>query len=316
MSAISADQAIRKLGWNVQHGVHRDEAIAFIRGLDPLPEVFLLQEAQPGDPQAGVLSDAQVMAEALGMDAFEGVVTQHLRRPKHNVIFLRRDGLFVHEGTFQHPGAPHQAPANIAVRLRLPDGSLSRRRLLLLSGHACYYSAALRKIEADFVLSVFKDGELGYAEYDTNSYRAGRHPHDLENVQDAPFATNRSYLTDDGRFIPDDRFDRTLIHGGLVDVALWAADRLGQAGADGPTAGWGPDKRRQRVLREGHEDGDPAAAIDRGYCVAEMAPALLAAGPIDTPAARACSDHLPVDSLWSYAGLAEVMNRDVEVIRH
>ncbi|MFI9325208.1 hypothetical protein ACIGXI_36290 [Kitasatospora aureofaciens] len=94
------------------------------------------------------------------MDAYKNVVTPYVRRPKHNVIFVKRGGVFVHEGTYQHPGAPHQAPANIAVRLRLPDGSLSYRRLLL-SGHACYYSASIRSVEADFVLSVFKGGELG-----------------------------------------------------------------------------------------------------------------------------------------------------------
>ncbi|CAM5273105.1 NUDIX hydrolase (plasmid) [Streptomyces viridifaciens] len=78
------------------------------------------------------------------MDAYENVVTANLRRPKHNVIFVKRGSVFVHDGTYQHPGAPHQAPANVAVRLRLPDGSLSYRRLLLLSGHACYYSVSNR----------------------------------------------------------------------------------------------------------------------------------------------------------------------------
>ncbi|MFE9424239.1 hypothetical protein ACFYNO_14875 [Kitasatospora sp. NPDC006697] len=311
-------ETVRILGCNVQHGWRRDEAIAFIKSLTPAPEIILWQEAQPGDPGKGIASDAEVAAEALGMDAYENVLTPHVRRPKHNVIFVKRGGVFVHDGTYQHPGAPHQAPANVALRLRLPDGSLSYRRLLLLSGHACYYSAPIRSVEADFVTSVFKHGELGYAEYDCNSYRKGRHPRALQSVRDRTFATNRSRLTEAGEFVPDDVFDRKLVNAGLVDVGLWAAQELGQKGADGPTAGWGPDKRDQRAEPVDGEDSDqdPASAIDRGYAVAELIPALLAAGPIDNAATRAFSDHLPVDSLWRYSGLVEVMDRRVDVIVH
>ncbi|MDH6111428.1 hypothetical protein P3T36_004582 [Kitasatospora sp. MAP12-15] len=311
-------ETIRILGWNVQHGRHRDSAIAFIQSLDPAPEIILWQEAQPGDPKKGIPSDAEVVSEALGMDVYENVLTPHMRRPKHNLILIKRDGVFVHDGTYQHPGAPHQAPANVAVRLRLPDGTLSYRRLLLLSGHACYYSAPIREMEADFVLSVFKDRELGYAEFDCNSYRKDRHPRDLQSVRDRTFATNRSRLTADGEFVPDDFFDRRLVNAGLVDVGLWAAQKLGQEGADGPTAGWGPDKRDQRAepLDGDDSDQEQASAIDRGYTVQELAPVLVSAGPIDDEQTRACSDHFPVDSLWRYSGLVEVMDRRVDVIAH
>ncbi|MFF1907237.1 hypothetical protein [Kitasatospora sp. NPDC058218] len=71
-------ETVRILGCNVQHGWRRDEAIAFIKSLTPAPDIILWQEAQPDDPGKGMASDAEVAAEALGMDAYENVLAWKL----------------------------------------------------------------------------------------------------------------------------------------------------------------------------------------------------------------------------------------------
>jgi hypothetical protein len=309
----SIPDVIRMLGVNCQQGRTRDELCDWIAKLTPRVDVLLWHEALIGDPENGVAPDWVVIAERLGMDAYPAVSSKG--RNKVNVVFLRRDGRLVFENAYEHPRPfGFLSPANITVHVRKPDGTLARRTLALVSGHAPYQSASGRFAEAEWLTGIFKHGVLGYAQYDWNSYRTtGQPDSSLAVVRDRAFAAGRSVLTDYGVHVPDDRPDRHLRYAGLVDVGIYAANELEQKGADGPTAGYGYDKRYQR------NDGDREVCIDRGHCPSEMAPTLVKGGPIDLPGLRKMLDHLPVDAQFSYPGLVEIADlsdEEAEYIGH
>ncbi|MGA5819856.1 hypothetical protein ACPC54_18590 [Kitasatospora sp. NPDC094028] len=312
----STTDVIRILGVNCQQGRSRDQLCDWIDQLTPAVDAIMWHEAIIGDPAKGIESDWAAVSKRLDMDAYP--TAPNHGRNKVNVIFLRREGRLVFEDAFDHP-RPYGflAPANLTVRLRRPDNTLARRPISLVSGHAPYQSATGRFMEAEWLTGLFKHGLLGYGHHDWNSYRtSGRPATSLHTVKDRPFAANRSVLTDDGVHVADDRPDRHLRYAGLVDVGIYAANELGQAGADGGTAGYGHQTRLQRGV---DADVDLAVCIDRGYAVLEMAKTLVAGGVIDTPELRGASDHLPVDAQFSYAQLlaaADLSDEEAEYIVH
>lgn len=280
------------VSWNVEKGKNLAEAANWVRAQDP--DIFFMQELQPGQ--------GEIVTELTGMTGYTAATTA--QSSNDNAIFLRRGGRLVFNEEFLHPWAPWHAPANIAVRLRDEDGTLSPRRISAVSAHLCYWSPHIRFAEGQWMSTLSKAGWLAMVFADWNSYRQGEGG-PWEDYQDAAFVANRTYLTDDGRRRTDDRPDRELTAAGYTEMARHAADHLDRPDAMRPTSGYRDHPGRPTNL--------PPYAIDRGYLTAELAPALATFEVCDTPELRQTSDHLPQRATFDAAVLREILHRPAQV---
>ncbi|WP_411145871.1 hypothetical protein [Streptomyces sp. x-80] len=279
-------KTITAVNWNVEKGLNWEEATDWIRG--QAPDILFQQEVQPGQ--------LDVQCERLGMDGYLAV-----HRPgstNDNAIFLKPDGPLAFDEEYQQNWAPWHAPANIAIRLRDRDGSLSPRPISCVSGHACYWSADHRLTEAQWCSTLAKPGWLAIHFWDWNSYRIGEGG-PWEGYEDHAFVANRTYF-DNGRRHTDDRPDREMLAAGYIEMARHAADHLGQTGAMNASSGYRDHPGRPPGTRY---------CIDRGYLSAELAPALTRFTVCDTPELRRMSDHLPLRTELDVAALRTILHR-------
>lgn len=274
---MTVPETVRFLVWNVERGQHTKGALRWISRLPVPPAAVLWQELQP--------DDTETVETGLRMQAF--VAEARPNSTHHNAIFLSKDGPLVLEEEFVHPAVLGHAPANIAVRLRDPDGALSDRVLTLFCVHASSSSPTYRLIEAE-LLARFADPKwLTLAAGDFNSHTSrspGEGPHAIgwAEVPDQVYYVQRTRQTAEGR-VTDDRPDATLLAAGFLDAARWAAEHLDQQhDALAPTAGYG--KPHQCGLRR----------IDRAYLSGPLAPALTRFEVCDSNKLRSISDHLPL----------------------
>ncbi|MFH0246126.1 endonuclease/exonuclease/phosphatase family protein [Streptomyces sp. HK10] len=267
---------VRILSWNIEHGRAVKEARRWISRLSAEPDVVCVQELRPGDEE--------LLQEPWGT----GYVAEPRPGSSHaNAIFVREDGdaAFVVTDAFDHPAVLGHAPANVAVRLRGPDGSLSDRALSLFCIHASFNSPATRLIEAEFLNRFAQPGWLTVVMGDFNDAPAGTVV-DWDEVTDRAFYAHRTYPLAGGERPTDDRADRTLRAAGYIDPAAWAAEHLRlEKDPLAPTAGYRrPD---QGGLRR----------VDRAYVTGPLAPAICGywvGDRIEDPELEDISDHLPV----------------------
>ncbi|REK91104.1 hypothetical protein DY245_06560 [Streptomyces inhibens] len=284
-------KTVKMLNWNVEKGVNPQLAVAWMAKQNA--DLICQQEVQPG--QLGSLADH------LGMDGYGATI-----RPgstNDNAIFVKKDGPLVFAEEYAHHWAPWHAPANITVRLRNLDGSLSPRHISCVSGHACYWSADIRRTEAQWCSTLAKPGWLAVHFWDWNSYRAGEGS-PWEGYTDHAFVTNRTYF-EGGRRHTDDRPDRELTAAKYIEMGRYAAAHLDQPDAMGPTAGY----------RKHHGRPTTLCCVDRGYLSPELAPALVRFTVCDTPHLRRISDHLPLLAEYSFDTLQDILHRRIEVYR-
>ncbi|MEU9074392.1 hypothetical protein AB0D22_06890 [Kitasatospora sp. NPDC048538] len=302
--------------WNIQHGRHTAQAVAWLlRRAEAngfLPAALMLNELVPGQ--------GKDVAAAFGMRYFPAPLAPVIdeetdsRRRHLNAIFIDPNGPLVPDSWMPNWAGPWLPPATLPVRLRDEDGTLSPRRLFLACEHACYWNPQFREATARFFTSLAKDGELLHVDGDWNAWTVGRAPLRMDGIADRAFAANRS-VWENGRWAADVFADRLLTAHGCFDVHRYAAGHLGIADAYLPTTGHTPDKARQAVPA----CDVPAAGlapIDRTYASDELATAVVDARVIADPGADELSDHRPRFARYSHQGLAQVMNRGVQVIHH
>ncbi|MGW7521789.1 endonuclease/exonuclease/phosphatase family protein [Streptomyces sp. NPDC054796] len=277
---------VTMMGWNIEKGVNWRAAVAFIREIGP--DIHFQQEVQPGQ--------LQEQADLLNMDGYPATPTSRIST-NNNAIFLSKTGPFACAETYDHPWAPWKAPANIAVRLRAKDGTLSPRQLSLVCGHACYWSSDIRMIEAQWCSTLAKPGWLALHFWDWNSYRAGEGG-DWQDYTDHAYVANRTYQ-DNGTRHSDDRPDREMLAAGYIELARHASEHLGQPEAMNPTAGY----------RTHHGRPPGLYCIDRTYMSGELAPALTHYEVVDTPHLRRLSDHLPTIATYDLDTFHAILHR-------
>lgn len=287
---MTTPRSITALAYNVEKGVNQGPATAWIRGLKP--DIFFMQEVQ--------LGQLNRLVDLLGMDGY--AAAHRPRRNNSTAIFLKRGGPLTFVEEFAQEWAPWQAPANITVKLTDPDGTVSPRHISCVSGHASYFSAEMRLIEAQWCTTLAKPGWLSLHFWDWNSYRAGTVVN-WERYEDRAFFAARTY-PEGGRRRTDDRPDRELTAAGYVEMARWAADHLDQPDAMDASTGYRP--------HPGRPDDEPRHCIDRGYLSAELAPALTCFTVCDTPALREMSDHLPLVAKFDYDTLRAILHKPAQ----
>ncbi|MEE1735807.1 hypothetical protein PUR49_04670 [Streptomyces sp. BE147] len=277
------------MNWNLEKGINWEKGAAWIRS--QLPDIYFHQEVQPGQ--------LDQLSELLGMDGYIAVPLPG--SSNDNAIFLRRNGPLAFVEEYEQSWAPWHAPANIAVKLRDADGTLSPRQVSCVSGHACYWSADHRLTEAQWCSTLAKPGWIGIHFWDWNSYRIGEGG-PWEGYTDRAFVANRTYI-EGGRRHTDDRPDRELLDAGYVEMARQAAQHLGQSAALNPSTGYRSRPGRPEGLDH---------CIDRGYLSAELAPALTSFVVCDTPRLRRISDHLPLRAEFCLAELRTILHRPAQ----
>ncbi|MEU1151522.1 endonuclease/exonuclease/phosphatase family protein [Streptomyces sp. NPDC005918] len=280
------NESITVLNWNLEKGINLEAGARWVK--EQRPDIFFQQEVQP-DQLARV-------SDLLDMDG-------HIAVPRpgssnDNAIFVRRDGPLVCTEEYPQAWAPWHAPANIAVRLRDPDGTLSPRQISAVSMHTCYWSPEHRLTEGRWCTTLAKPGWLAMVFGDWNSYRVGT---DIrwDDYTDHAFVANRTYEYD-GRRHTDMRPDRELLAAGYVEMARHAAEHLDQPEALAPSSGYRDHPGRP---------SGPRHCIDRGYLSAELAPALTSFTVCDTPQLRQLSDHLPLRAEFDFAQMRTVLHR-------
>lgn len=276
---------VTALNWNVEKGINSEAAARWVR--EQRPDLFFQQEVQPD--QLTRLSDL------LDMDGY--IAVPRPGSSNDNAVFVRRSGPLVCTEEYPQAWAPWHAPANIAIRLREADGTLSPRQISAVSMHTCYWDPKHRETEARWCSTLAKPGWLAMLFGDWNSYRVGT---DIrwDEYTDRAFVANRTYAHN-GRRHTDVRPDRELLAAGYIEMARHAAEHLDQPEALAPTSGY-----------RGHP-GRPSGhryAIDRGYLSAELAPTLTGYALCDTPQLRNLSDHLPLRATFDLARLREVLH--------
>ncbi|MER5985778.1 hypothetical protein [Streptomyces sp. NPDC001787] len=279
MSTITA------VNWNLEKGINWKEGAAWIRS--QCPDIYFHQEVQPGQ--------LDQLSELLGMDGY--IAVPRPGSSNDNAIFVRRGGPLVCTEKYPQAWAPWHAPANIAVRLRDSDGTLSPRQISCVSVHACYFSPELRIVEARWCTTLAKPGWLAMLLGDWNSYRVGT---DIawERYTDDAFAANRTF-EENGCRGTDIGPDRELLAAGFTEMARHAAENLRQPNALAATSGY----------RD--YPGRPAGTgycIDRGYLSAELAPALTSFMVCDNPDLRRLSDHLPLRAEFDATELRAILH--------
>ncbi|MCA1222555.1 endonuclease/exonuclease/phosphatase family protein [Streptomyces sp. 8L] len=220
-----------------------------------------------------------------------------------NAIFLKRGGRLSYVDEYEQSWAPWHAPANIAIKLRDDDGTLSPRQISCVSGHACYWCTDYRLAEAQWCSTLAKTGWLALHFWDWNSYRVGEGG-PWGGYTDHAFVANRTYF-EGGRRHTDDRPDRELLTVGYVEMARHAAQHLGQPEAMAPTAGYRDHPGRPHGMY----------CIDRGYFSGELAPALASFTVCDTPKLRRLSDHLPLRAEFDLAQMRTILHRPATMYR-
>ncbi|MEV0263008.1 hypothetical protein AB0I49_16935 [Streptomyces sp. NPDC050617] len=289
---ITMTRSITLLDWNVEGGIHWEEAASWMAA--QRPDVVFRQELR--------IRYAQAEARRLGMMCHLGISRANMDRdnPKENAVFLRGDGPLDFFAEHPQSWAPWYAPAHVTVKTRDRDGTLSPRKMALVSGHACHWSPLHRLVEAQWCSTLAQYGQLAIQWWDWNSYREGeRDSASWEGYEDHAYVANRTYLQG-GQRITDDRPDRELRAAGYVEIARFAAEHRGQPEALRPASGY-----RERP-------GRPAGrryCVDRGYLTAELAPAIVSAEVCDTPRLRQISDHLPHLARLDYDTVRDILHR-------
>ena len=304
------DAFIEHLGWNIQHGRHLATALDLLEQRTERtgwrPDLLSLQELQPGQGEA--------VSERLGMTFV--AAPPNLRPGSETALFYNPARFREDPSWTQYPSGIRHNPAVALLWMLHPvTGEQSSRQLFVASEHSSYSDPGLRERQARFYSELAKDQRLLLVQGDWNGWPVRGCPVSLDRVADRAYAQNRTVLTPDGMMRPDDQADRLLTYGGMTDVGHYAATALGIEGADRPTTGHGPDKDRQRVPAEDLPPGG-IGPIDRHYASAELMPALTGYEVITDPGFLAVSDHGPTRSLWVEAGLWEVMDRGVRLVRH
>ncbi|MEU7205498.1 hypothetical protein [Streptomyces sp. NPDC045470] len=282
------------LSWNIEKGIKGQQAAAWVRAQQP--DIFFQQELPPDQLTA--------QAERLGMDGY--IAPCHpgrdddLRDRHRNAIFLKRGGPLAFDEEFRQTWMPWSIAANLTVRLRDADGTLSPRRISCVSGQACYWNAGHRRDEARWCSTLAKPGWLAVHFWDWNSYRVGDGPQNWSQYTDHAYVAMRTY-DHGGRRYSDDRPDREMLGAGYVEMACYAANRLQQLNATKAASGY----RR----RPGRPPGR-RYCIDRGYLSAELTPALTGFEVCDTDGLRQISGHLPLRATFDTAVLRTVLHRD------
>lgn len=287
-------RTLKAVSWNVEQGRNALEAAAWVRA--EAPDILCQQEVQPGQISR--------LATALGMDPYPAPAT-HRVPTNLNVIFVRPDSPLTVEDVYEQDWAPWHAPANIAVKYRDADGSLSPRQLSVVGAHLCYWSPEVRLVEAQWFQTLAKPGWLTLAMGDWNSYRVGDGPTPAQwaRYTDHAFRANRAYLLN-GALHSDDRPDRQLLEAGYVEMARHAAQQFGQPGAMRPASGY----RRY----PGRPPGS-AYNVDRGYLTAELQFALRGFEIRDTAHLRRISDHLPGIAVFDADTLRTILHTPAAV---
>ncbi|MFD8947643.1 hypothetical protein ACFV0B_02125 [Streptomyces xanthophaeus] len=281
---------ITVVNWNLEKGINLRSGARWVR--EQRPDLFFQQEVQP--------DQLAELEELLDMDG-------HIAVPRpgssnDNAIFVRRGGPLVCTEEYPQAWAPWHAPANIAVRLRGADGTLSPRQISCVSMHTCYWSPEHRLTEARWCTTLAKPGWLAMCFGDWNSYRVGTE-HAWDPYADRAFVANRTY-EEAGQRHTDVRPDRELLAAGYVEIARHAAEHLGRPDAMNATAGYRDHPGRP---------SGPGYCIDRGYLSAELASALAEFSVCDTPDLRRMSDHLPLVAAFDAAELRMILHRKAEV---
>lgn len=276
---------------NVMKGTHLSQITTWLD--EQRPDLLFLQEVMPGHLSR--------YCDALGMDGY--VAAPLPDSSNNNAILLRRRGPFALLEEHPQEWAPWHAPANVTVRLRGRDGSLSRRNISCVSMHACYWSATNRLLEAQWCSTLTKPGWLALVMGDWNSYRADEEI-SWEGYADTAFVANRTYV-DGGARVTDDRPDREMLAAGYVELGRHAAEQLGQADAMKATAGWLDYPGRLAGMY----------CIDRGYISPELVPAVTSFEVCDTPLLRTLSDHLPQKVSLDPIVLDRILNRASALFR-
>ncbi|MFD0572514.1 hypothetical protein ACFQ0T_29095 [Kitasatospora gansuensis] len=156
--------------------------------------------------------------------------------------------------------------------------------------HLSSRSPRTREVEADMIVGWTTRGRALLVTGDMNSYSAqDAGLPDFGTVTDRPFIAHR---TVDGR-TPHTVPDEILRTAGLVDLAHYAAEHLGQAEALAPTGS----------MRRPDQGG--GQRIDRAYLNAELAPALRA---FEVHTDRDLSDHSLLLMRFDRRELAERLN--------
>ncbi|WP_405735106.1 endonuclease/exonuclease/phosphatase family protein [Streptomyces sp. NBC_01537] len=278
-------ETITALNWNLEKGINLEAGARWIR--EQRPDLFFQQEVQPGQ--------LAQLADLLDMDGYVAVPLPG--SSNDNAIFVRRGGPLVFTEDYPQAWAPWHAPANIAVRLRDPDGTLSPRQISCVSVHTCYWSPEIRLNEARWCTTLAKPGWLAVLFGDWNSYRVGT---DItwQSYADDAFVANRTY-EENGRRHTDVRPDRELLAAGYIEMARHAAEHLQQPDATAASSGYRDHPGRPSGARY---------CIDRGYVSPELAPALNSYAVCDTPQLRRLSDHLPLRAAFDHARLRTVLH--------
>ncbi|WUH90294.1 endonuclease/exonuclease/phosphatase family protein [Streptomyces sp. NBC_00433] len=167
------------VSWNVEKGENLHQAADWVRAQSP--DIFLMQELQPGQ--------GEIVTELTAMTGYIAAPTA--QSSNDNAIFLRECSPLVFDEEFLHPWAPWHAPANVAVRLRDEDETLSPRRISTASAHLCYWSPQIRLAEAQWLSTLSKAGWLAMVFGDWNSYRTGEGG-PWDDYADKAFVANRT----------------------------------------------------------------------------------------------------------------------------
>ncbi|MFJ1795353.1 hypothetical protein [Kitasatospora griseola] len=304
------DAALEHVGWNIQHGQNLRPALDLLEqraaASGQRPALLTLQELRP--------EQGDQVAERLGLVP---VVAPPNVRPGSGNVLLYDPDLFAPDPSWtQYPSGIRHNPAVALLKMIHPDSKVtSFRPMFAASCHASYSDPVLREQQGRFFSELAKHEWLLLVQGDWNAWPVWACPTTLDRVTDRAYAQNRSVLTGDGTFRPDDNADRLLTYNGLVDTGRYAATELRQAGADRATTGHGPHKAAQ-VVPPGDLPPGGAGPIDRTYASAELVPALLGAEILTGPGIDDISDHLPQVTRWSLSLLWQVMDQQIVPIRH
>jgi endonuclease/exonuclease/phosphatase family metal-dependent hydrolase len=304
------DSVLEHVGWNIQHG----------RNLEPALDL-LEQRAEAGGRRPALLTLQELHPEQ-GSQVAERLSLVHVAAPPNarpgsgNALFYDPSLFSPDPSWTQYPSGIRHNPAVALLRMIHPGTQeTSFRPMFAVSCHASYSDPVLREHQARAFSELAKHEHLLFAQGDWNSWPVWGCPTSLDGVTDRAYAQNRSVLTGDGAFRPDDNADRILACNGLVDVGRHAATELGQEGSDKETTGHGQAKAAQAVPARDLPPGG-AGPIDRTYTSAELLPALIDAKILSGHEVDTLSDHLPQVTRWSMAKLWLVMNRQIVPIRH
>ncbi|MGW4696005.1 hypothetical protein ACWEO1_26950 [Kitasatospora cineracea] len=299
------------VGWNIQHGWKLPEAIGLLkqfaqqRGVDR-PHLLTLQELQEDQPEK--------VAQQLGLACVEA---PNVRPGSRNALFYDSETFQPDPDWVAYSNEVRHRPATAKLRLIHPDtGARSRREMSVASIHLDFGDPDNRQHQIRRLLAnMAKDRELFFGQGDTNGWTAWGCPLSLDRVADRAFAVDRSLFLPDGSTQPDDLVDRIMTTRHMTDVGRYAATVLGRTGADRATTWDGPKKGRQQIPVEDCPPGG-LGPIDRTYVSRELEPVLLSSTPPATQKVESVSDHLPQVTAWDLQQLWEVMDKEVETVRH